>query len=158
MRAKGTVILICAMAMIFGIQATPFSAQAEKLSDADIAAVKKLVENWEKAWLAKDWDALLALYSDQTIEIFPNGIANVGKSNLTRRFQGFWPNYTYEELKHSDISIAGFGDTASFCSRFSQTFRYKDDEKATTRQGNQFFIFKKIDGSWKIAAAHWNFD
>lgn len=91
MRGKGITILICVMAMIFGIQATTFSGQGEKLSDADNAAIQEMLDNWDKAWIAKDLGAILALYTDQTIEIYPNGITNVGKANMTKRFKGFLP-------------------------------------------------------------------
>ena len=144
--------------MIFGIQATAFSGPQEKLSDEDVAAIREVFDKLSKAVVAEDIDATLAFYTDQTIEVYPNGIANVGKANMTQRWKGFMPNYDYKEASHKDLQIVGLGDTAICCTLFKRTYHYRDAEEPTTREGRQFFIFKKIDGSWKIAVAHWIID
>jgi ketosteroid isomerase-like protein len=77
---------------------------------------------------------------------------------MTRRFKGFLPNYDYKELNHTDLQIIGLGDTAICCYRAKRTYRYRDAEELTSNHGRNFMILKKIDGSWKIAVAHWTFD
>jgi ketosteroid isomerase-like protein len=146
------------MAMIFGIQTTIFSGPQEKLSDEDVAAIRGVLDELSKAVIAKDLAVTLALYTDQTIELYPNQVANVGKANMKRRWEGFFPNYDYKEVKNIAMEIVGSGDTAVSSGRFKRVFRYGDNEELTTTEGRQFFLFKKIEGTWKIALAHWIFD
>jgi ketosteroid isomerase-like protein len=158
MRGRGFVISICVLVVVFVIQTTIFSGPQEKLSEEDITAIRGVIDELSKATMSKDLAAVLALYTDQTIELYPNEVANVGKANMKRRWEGFWPNYDYKKVNDIAIDIIGSGDTAVSYGRFNRTFRYRDNEELTTREGRQFFLFKKIDGSWKIALAHWIFD
>lgn len=103
-------------------------------------------------------EAAMALHTDQTVEIYPNGLANIGKANRSRRWKGFFPNYDYTEVSHGDYKIIGIGDTAMCCAPFKRTFLYRGAEKATVREGRNFFVLKKINGTWKIALNHWVFD
>ncbi len=155
MRRLSVLSLLVVLAVVVSAASRPVP---QELSAEDVAAIRAVIDGVGKAFIAGDIEAILDQRTDQTVEVFPNEIANVGKVNVRKRFQEFMPNYDYTMWDFGITSVAGYGRIATACGHGTSEYHYGGAEELTKSESESAMILKKQDdGTWKIAVNHWVF-
>jgi ketosteroid isomerase-like protein len=86
-----------------------FSACAQKINDpADVQAIKKSCEDYSKACVAKDANAVAALMTDKAVFSDPNVPVAVGKEVIQKYHQGVFDQVDFEfGFPVADVQVAG---------------------------------------------------
>ncbi len=127
------------------------SACAQKVNDpADIAAIKKSVDDYVKAVNAGDAGAVAALMTDKTVYADVNVPVAVGATAIRTQSQAYFDQFKFEfSAPVEDVRVAG--DLAAA----RGTWNVKLTPKATgtasiSDAGNWIVVFaRQNDGSWK---------
>ena len=116
----------------------------------DIAAIKRLAEDWCCGWLAGDADALLALYADDPV-LMPWGQAAVfGKDAIRSLYQPAFNEYAFNsENRLMEIEVSG--DLGYFWCTYQLTATPRAGGEPFAEEGKAMFIVKRERGAWKIA-------
>jgi ketosteroid isomerase-like protein len=103
-----------------------------------------------------DDDAVLKNHADQSIEVFPNQMVNVGISNIRNRVTG---TFEYGSFTNHDISVEaveGAGPIALAWGKTAGSFKPATTKKINESKGYDIFLLRKQDqGQWRILAHHW---
>ena len=124
------------------------SATAEFTAD-DESAIRGVVGQFERAWVANDYASVVALMAPDHVETLP--VARVGREAALERFRGFGVDFVSGTF---DVKrLEGSGGLAYALVEFSG--RYTTDSGAGgTESGNDLWVFRKgPDGKWAIAAS-----
>jgi len=127
----------------------------QSLTDADVASIRASVEAWDKAFNARDWAAVAAFYTEETIMMAPNVPAVKGRAGVQELFSKM-PPFSAMALQVSEID--GRGDLAVAHGTYTMTVTiegmppFEDVGKwVEIRQ-------KQADGSWLIHRDIYNSD
>lgn len=78
------------------------------LSNEDVAAIKSLGTSYAEANLAKDADAVAAVYSDDAVEMPPNEPVTQGRAAIRERYAGYFAlDVTSSEFTVTSLEIDG---------------------------------------------------
>jgi ketosteroid isomerase-like protein len=125
------------------------------LSEADRTAIRQSDENNVKLMNAKDWKGVLALYTEDAIELPPNHAAIQGKAAIQAWLQAFPP---LSDFHAESLEIVGQEDLAFDRGTYSMTVTpagappIKDHGKYLT------LWRKQTNGSWKVVRDVFNSD
>jgi len=126
------------------------AAEPDKRAE-DVAAIKRLTDDWHNAWLAGDADALAALYTDDPVLLPQNQPAVIGKEAIHSLYQSVFDEYTFEgggELMEVEVS----GDWAFYWNTYALTAKPKAGGEPLEDTGKAVFIVRRQpDGVWRIA-------
>jgi uncharacterized protein (TIGR02246 family) len=117
----------------------------------DVAAIKKLAEDWRAGWERSDAEALLSLYTSDPV-LLPQGQPAVAGQNAIRTlYQSFFRDYTVKgEGKVVEVEVSG--DLGYFWNSYALTATPKAGGEKITAEGKSLFIVRRqSDNSWKIA-------
>ncbi len=125
--------------------------------NADTTAIKTVSEQAVEAWKARDLDATVGFYTDDTIWMGPDVAPIRGKDALRAWLEPEWNDFTIVELSMPSEEIVVIDDWAF--QRHINGWVEIDKVGGETTQ----YYFKGIwilrrqeDGSWKIARYIWN--
>jgi len=145
--------------LIFASFALLSCQPAAKQNEADIAAINAVTEAWEAAVEAGNVDALVALRTDDMVQLPPDAPILRGKQALDKVYRGLfgqfsvvgtWPIRGTEEIVVAD-------GWAFHMSEYALQIIPRTGEKTIEERGKMIAIFRKQpDGSWKIAREIWN--
>jgi uncharacterized protein (TIGR02246 family) len=142
--------LLIALAACAQPEAAPPAAAQPEFTAADEAAIRALVAEWDRTWLAGDVDAIVALYSDTYLEMRPDIVQ--GREAARARIEAITANYT--SLSTTVERLEGQGDLAWIWTSFHHTF--DRDGASYDQMGNGLWVAKKgADGEWRFEAAGW---
>ena len=151
------VILLC---FTFGCQQDEEMAEevgVKPLSDEDVAAIKALGPALDKAALAKEWDTILSLFTEDSMLMGPNMPVIKGRSGHRAFIESLKPSHT--EHKVEFLEVDGYGDIAYARGTGVETFSIEGVEEPIKDEGKFLGILRKqADGSWLIAIWMWNSD
>ncbi len=148
-------------AIILLFVALTFSAcqPAAERTEADVAAIQALVEGWNAAAEAGDVAQVVALYTDDIVQMPPDAPPNRGKQAVEEFYGGAfelfsvamtWPVEGTEEIVVVD-------SWAFYLSEYIQMVTPKNGGEAFEQRGKIIEICQKQpDGSWKFAREIWN--
>ncbi len=140
-------MLLAAFAFVVASTACQPPVQEEAsgaLSDADIAAIRQVNEEWVQAGLAGDWESFFAVFTEDVVVMFPNMPAVEGLEAMKVQ-----PWVRAIEWEMSTVEIDGRGDLAF--ARGTQSLLL-DFEGAVKWEESFLHIWRKQpDGSWRIA-------
>ncbi len=123
---------------------------------ADVDAIKKLHNELTAASSNLDIDGVLALWTDDGIEMPPKISPFIGKERIRARLQ-FFNDVSLENLSVEIEEIKVSGDWAFIRQTFKGTWIPKDGSEPTYENSKEIMILnKQTDGSWKIARYIWN--
>lgn len=149
----GLVTLLCFV--VFLISCTPTREQpepaAEATTEADVAAIKQEIDDYETATNAGDVDGRVAAYAQDVINMRRNGPDVIGKEALREHIQRQSDRYAYEVTITPEEVVVG-GDWAF--SRYTATLTLTPKAGGEPREisGKGILIFQRQpDGSWKVA-------
>ena len=119
----------------------------KSLSDEDVAAIKALGPALDEAALAGDWNALVALFSEDAVLMSPNAPTNHGRSSLLEMIESL--GLTVTEHKIEFVGVDGYGDIAYARGTYAETYSV---EEPINDEGKILTILRKqSNGSWLFA-------
>ncbi|MHB1035471.1 MAG: YybH family protein [Pirellulales bacterium] len=116
----------------------------------DIAAIKRLDDDWHDGWAAGDAEAILALYADNPV-LMPQGQPTVtGKDTLGPMYRSVFEEYTIQG-DGQVLQVEAFGDWGFLWSTYTLAATPKAGGQPITDEGKSVFIVKRQPGGqWKI--------
>ncbi len=154
MRIKSSAVILLFVAL------TLLACQpAADRTEADVAAIQALVQAWNAAAEAGDVAQVVALYTDNIVQMPPDAPANRGKQAVEEYYGGAfelfsvgvtWPVEGTEEIVVAD-------GWAFHLSEYILRITPKAGGEAMEELGKVVVIFQQQpDGSWKLAREIWN--
>jgi uncharacterized protein (TIGR02246 family) len=133
---------------------------ATTLTDEDIAAIRSLGTSYAEANLAKDADAVAAVYATDAIEMPPNRPAIVGVEAIRASYQSaFESGMESTEFTVTSVAIDGMNGLAFDRGTWSWTGTPPGMSEPVTETGKYLTIARRQeDGSWLWTADIWNSD
>ena len=125
----------------------PAAPEPAGLTEADRAAIEATSQAFLKAALARDWQALAMLYTEDAVLMPPNAEPIRGRSAIQQHFSSFPP---VTDMQLQDAEIDGRGDLAYVAGGFRMTIT-PEGADPIEESGKFIEIRKKqVDGSWLI--------
>jgi len=118
---------------------------------ADQQAIRQASTALESSFNAKDVDKILALYTDNSVFMPPNKPLLRGRPALKQFYDGLL-NGGSKDLKITPADVSGHGTLAYESGSYSMTNGTVPD------RGKYLFIFRNMNGSWKIEYTSWSSD
>jgi len=138
-----------------------YDASPVAFSEEDESSIRAVLTNWENSLTlgeeatAKTLEAFSVQYSQQAVEIFSNGISNIGLPNLQARWENF-AGVTTQRNSLGTLGVKGLGRRAVAWGIANQDFSSKDSEELQKFEFPWAMIFtKEKDDVWRILAIHW---
>ena len=141
-----TIILAIALAML------SFAISCQKQdTEADIAAIEEIMDNYALGMITGDLDLWMSLYTDDIVKMPPDEPAVFGKEDLRTSMKPLFDNFTIEMVIYNEeVQVAG--DWAFARGTFTATLTPKAGGEPLYMDGKYLSIFERqADGSWKIA-------
>ena len=128
------------------------------LSEEDAAAIKAIGPALDKATLEWDIDALLKLWTEDTLLMNQNEPIIQGRAGVVEYYKAA-ESATYTEHKHELIEVDGYGDIAYARGAYKVVFVAEGAAEPTQLEGKTLLILRKqSDGRWCISRFCWNSD
>ncbi len=159
MRTHGSSVLTLS-SCVLGLLAA-CSATRPPLSEADVSAIRTVLEAYATGWHAEDPErAILSLFEDDAVLLPHHGAPQVeGKENIRRHF---WPagltGFRVNSYEFEVMEIAGEAGLAYSRGRYAISFSFEEagERRTLNNEGNYLMLFRKSGGDWKIARYIWN--
>jgi ketosteroid isomerase-like protein len=118
-------------------------------------AIVKIADAYTAATLAADVKAIIALYTDDAIEMPPNEPPVKGRAAIEAHYvkQFAMGKITAFTLTHLDTRSSG--DMGHDVGTYTQTM---SGEKPMNDSGKYTVILKRVGGAWKVSSAIYNSD
>ena len=149
--------LVCLFCFIVGCQQSE-EVTEESAADveADVQAIRGIVEEWEAAFNAADINRIMPHYADDAMVIPPNEPVLIGKEAIRSDLQQLFEQITLQEddeVKNVHIS----GDLGVAHVAWSTIVERNAGAESSKYNGNQIIVFKKLpDGAWKCIYSIWS--
>ena len=119
--------------------------------EADIAAIKDLVNQYGATVTAGDLDLWISLWADNGIQMPPNAPAVIGKEQIRARNESMFAEFILEMVvTNEEVRVAG--DLAFARGTYTLSLTPKAGGETTTIDGKYLSILERqTDGSWKFA-------
>ena len=145
-RLLSVIILATAIAMLF----STISCQKQD-TEADIAAINKMYDQYLIYINTGDLDNLLSLWDDNAISMVPDNAPIIGKDNIRKSFEAQFEPFNLNSVIYGNIRIEVDSDMALGSSNYILELTPKEGGPTIRIDGKQVSIFKRqTDGSWKI--------
>jgi uncharacterized protein (TIGR02246 family) len=121
------------------------------IQSEDVAAIKKLAEDWRTGWDRSETEALLSLFTNDPV-LMPQGQPAVtGKNAIRALYQSFFKEFTVKgEGKVVEVEVSG--DLGYFWNSYTLTAIPKAGGEQIKAEGKSVFIVRRQNNnSWKIA-------
>ena len=129
---------------------------AKALTDEDIAAIKAIGPALDEAAVSGDWDALVALFTEDVSMMGPNSPITKSRSALMELLQS--SGMTVSEHKVEFVEVYGYGDLAYGTCKWTEKFGIGDTEPISEVGKILGILRKQPDGNWLISHWSWNSD
>jgi uncharacterized protein (TIGR02246 family) len=156
--------LVMVLPLVFLICFTFSCQQAEEvaeepgvkaLSDEDIAAIKAWGPALDKAALAGDWNAVVALFTEDGMWMGSNSPIVQGHSAMMEMIESLGMKIT--EHKVDFIEVDGYGDIAYARGTYLENYSIEGVEEPIKEEGKALAILRKQpDGSWLVSIWMWS--
>ena len=128
---------------------------AAPLSSADEAAIRQSAQDFARAAVANDADAMANLYTEDAVVMFPNEPAIVGKDAIRTRFAAD----TTLVLTLQVSGVEGRGDLAYSRGTYTQKIQPTGEGDPIDDTGKWVVVQRRqADGSWLVIADIFNSD
>lgn len=149
-----TMIRCCIVVVIF--------ISVNVLAQNDMSKLKSMfqqLENeWSKAYIAGDANALASMYTDDAYSMPDNAPMMKGRDKiLSSNKEEIQSGVKYTSLTAKTLDVYGSGDIAYEIGTYSLTYILPNMTESVTDKGKYLDVWQKqADGSWKIKADIWN--
>ena len=125
-------------------------------TEADVAAIRALLADYDAAVNGGDAAAIVALYAEDVISMPPDEVGRVGmEANLGEMEEGFEANTIQLTSVVDEAEVAG--DLAFMRVTYDETITPTAGGDAEQMHGNWLVILQRqADGSWKIWREMWS--
>jgi len=145
--------LVLMLCFAFGCQKAEEMSEetgVKPLSDKDVAAIKAMGPALDEAALAGDWNALVAMFTEDALLMSPNTPTNQGRSSLLEMIESL--GMTIAEHKIEFVEVDGYGDIAYARGSYAERYSVQGVDEPIVDEGKILTILKKQpDGSWLFA-------
>ena len=145
---------------LFGCQReSQEQAGSETISvEADVEALKEENRKYDDAFSSGNLDGLVALFTDDAVQMPNNAPIVVGKDEIRSRAEENFANNTFKlTATVEDIKVSG--DWAYVRGNVINITTPKGDGADVTEEGKWIAVYQRqSDGSWKIYSEIWNLD
>jgi uncharacterized protein (TIGR02246 family) len=126
------------------------------ITDEDRAAIKELIDKQVETSLARDFDALSELFTEDAIYMQPNYPIHQGKEAVLAFIEAF-PTLT--EFTVEIFEMKGYGDLAFMRGSYTFEANVEGMESPIQDKGKWIDIVRKEnDGSWRLARVIYSSD
>lgn len=153
MRGFRNLVVLAGCALLAGCM----SAATPADTAADAAAIASVNENWGKAYVAGDVEALVALYSEDAA-VNPPGTPQVRGHAAMREFFAKDTASAKEAGVTMNLNPQRDSGVSGDLAWESGTFTAVDKSGATIDAGKYVTVLQKKDGKWLIVRDTWNSD
>jgi uncharacterized protein (TIGR02246 family) len=115
---------------------------------------KTVDQNWQKAMLAGDVDALAACYATDAIAWLPDGAPTKGREAIRQVFAGILQANTVTAVELSNTHYHACGEMAMAWGEYTLTLTPKAGGNPVTETGRYSEVLKKEGGKWVYAVDH----
>lgn len=127
------------------------------LTEADIAAIRKVPQEWAAHAKMGHASVVAQLYTEDAIELPPYAPAVKGRAAIEARIAESLGDL--RDIKLTSVETDGVLNIAFDRGTYSVTFMEEGMEEATTVTGKYIAILRKqADGAWKLSRLIWNDD
>jgi uncharacterized protein (TIGR02246 family) len=135
------------------------SQLAAQQAESDVVAIQALVAAWGAAVEAGDVAGVVAVYTDDVVQMPPDAPANKGKQAIEVVYRGFFEAFTVGvnwPVEGTEEIIVADG-WAFYISEYIESFTPKAGGETIEEHGKIIEICQKQpDGSWRFAREIWN--
>ena len=128
-------------------------------TEADVAAIRALAEQWIATFEAGDVEGLVALYTEDAVRLPPDGPSYSGTAAFEEYFRGIFEKFSFEgvwPVEGTEEIIVADG-WAYHLSEYIVMATPKEGGETVEEKGNVLEIIQRqSDGSWKFAREIWN--
>jgi len=121
------------------------------------AAIRAVADQYAKASLAGDAKAVVALYTDDAIEMPPNRPMIKGRAAVLKYYEEQFAAAKINTLTFQHLDSHSSGDTGYDVGTYSQTLT-PTKAAAMNDTGKYTVVLKRVGGAWKVAYAIYNSD
>ena len=130
-------------------------ARVDLVAEAD--AVRARSAEWLAADKARDIERAVALYADDAVELASNTPLVVGKEAIRAWYHTWLPQPNLSiTFATSSVDLSPSGDVA--WERGTYEFTTVSPKGTSVDKGKYLTVWKKVDGTWKVAADMANSD
>ena len=149
-----------AVILLFVALALSACQPAAERTEADVAAIQALAEAWSAAAETGDIAALVALRTDDVVQMPPDAPISIGKQALEDFYRGVFEQFSFRgstwPVEGTEEIVVADG-WAFHLSEYILRMSPKAGGEATEERGKIVVICQQQpDGSWKIAREIWN--
>ncbi len=135
------------------------TSEAADLSEADVAAIRAVHEAFEAAAMAGDWDAALALYTEDAVQLAPEEPPALGRAAIVERWERIGiRGLTFLERDHPIQKVDGSGDVAYVWGTITQRATWEGQDNVIENGAEMLQLLRRQpDGSWLVALDIWHY-
>ena len=111
--------------------------------------IKQVLQQYEQALNTSDTNAVLALYSSDSIFMPQFAPAQVGHNAIRDTYDKIFQTIRFQ-VKFTIYEVEAMGELAYARTASSGTTTALADQKTTSEGNNELFIFKQENGHWKM--------
>ena len=131
---------------------------ASEQTEADVAAIQALTEEWSAAFNAGDVARIVALYTDDAIRMPPGAPTYTGIEAIEQVWSGIFEQYS-GNLAWPTEEIVVAGNWGFHRGTYTATLTPLAAGEVEKQDGKVLVICRKqADGSWKLAREIWNYN
>ena len=134
--------------------------RAPEQTEADLAAIQALEEDWSAAFVAGNVAGLVATYTDGAVRMPPGAPAYTGREAIEEAFRGLFERFSAELTWPTEEEELVVADGWAF-HRDKYTIRLTPvaGGEVLEERGKVIVIYQlQADGSWKVSHEIWNRD
>ena len=143
------IVIMLAVPFLVSCAPAPPDTTAE-----DSQAINAISKQWVDAFNRGDAAAVVALYTEEAKLLPPNSPMIVGRESIQASFQADFDAGEYD-LQLTVIDLHVNGDMAHEVGKYTLTIQPEEGE-AISDSGKYVWIWKRVNGSWKVDVLIWN--
>ena len=156
MKARTTLFVVLVLALA-STACQPPTQEAAGLSEEDVAAIRSLIDSYEQAVIAGDYQAAAAVWAEDVIRMPPNVPMIQGKAAMMEEFEA--RTYVVEEFDQAFEEIDGRDGLAYARGPYSITLAIPGYPEPVSDTGKSLAILRQqADGSWVMTIGIFNSD
>ena len=124
-----------------------------------VGGAKLTIENWRKAYEARDLDALSRLYErDLDLVVVLDGVSYLGWSSVQAMLKDRIARTSAVRIRMKDIAVISIGtDAASAIATMSRESSAANGTLTTTESGTLTLVLRRTTTGWTIASEHYSY-
>ena len=131
------------------------AATRMELATEDLAHIRGITDEWVRASLARDWDALTAMFADDVVFLPPDAPVVLGKAAVRAFLEGYPPIAAFTATV---LSAEGQTEFAWARGSFAMTVEPTAGQRISLIGKWAGTYRKRADGGWLCASDTWNLD